>query len=109
MSDLAALSDRIEAVSTLYARRCDIRRDNDWYALKLQEEAGELVAEHLRLTGRGRQRGDTAAAGALKLADEAADLFAQLLLFCRHNDIDIEAALERKWFSHLEPAEGRDA
>jgi NTP pyrophosphatase (non-canonical NTP hydrolase) len=36
------------------------------------------------------------------MEDEAADLFAQVLLFCRHNGIDLEAALARKWFSHLD-------
>lgn len=33
--------------------------------------------------------------------EEAADVLAMLLLFARHNDIDLDAALERKWFSHL--------
>jgi NTP pyrophosphatase (non-canonical NTP hydrolase) len=27
----------------------------------------------------------------------------QLLTFALHNDIDLEAALERKWFKYLEP------
>ncbi|MDP1732440.1 MAG: hypothetical protein Q8L54_14960 [Devosia sp.] len=39
------------------------------------------------------------------LEDEAADLFAQLLLFCRHDQIDVEVALTRKWFTHLESAQ----
>lgn len=101
MASLAELSARIEEVSQLYAERCDIRRDDDWYALKLQEEAGELVAEYLRGSGRGRVGDRSAEQIQTALASEAADLFAQLLLFCRHNEIDIEAALERKWFSHL--------
>ena len=105
MSELGELDERIERVSVLYARRCAIRRDDDWYALKLQEELGELIAEHLRLSGRARLRGDEAEAMRTHLADEAADLFAQLLLFCRHNGIDIEAALARKWFVHLGDAE----
>jgi NTP pyrophosphatase (non-canonical NTP hydrolase) len=103
LAELGGLSERAEAVSRLYAERCGIRRDDDWYALKLQEEAGELVAEYLRLTGRGRHKGKSAAETAAGLADEAADLLAQLLLFCRHNRIDVEAALERKWFRYLDP------
>lgn len=101
MADIAELTERIEQVSAIYAERCAIRRDADWYALKLQEEAGELVAEYLRGSGRGRvgERSETAIRAALE--DEAADLLAQLLLFCRHNGIDVEAALERKWFAHL--------
>ena len=104
MANLSELTEKAEAVSRLYAERCDIRRDNDWYALKLQEEAGELVAEYLRSTGRGRQKGKSEAEIGTGLADEAADLLAQLLLFCRHNGIDVEAALARKWFRYLEPA-----
>ena len=100
MASIAELAARIEEVSQLYAARCDISRDDDWYALKLQEEAGELVAEHLRGSGRGRIGDRSDGQIRTALADEAADLFAQVLLFCRHNGIDVEA-LERKWFSHL--------
>ena len=101
MASIAELAARIEEVSQLYAARCDTSRDDDWYALKLQEEAGELVAEHLRGSGRGRIGDRSDGQIRTALADEAADLFAQVLLFCRHNGIDVEAALERKWFSHL--------
>ncbi|KQW81195.1 hypothetical protein ASC89_05040 [Devosia sp. Root413D1] len=101
MATITELTERVEQVSAIYAERCDIRRDADWYALKLQEEAGELVAEHLRSTGRGRAGERSAAAIRTALEDEAADLLAQVLLFCRHNQIDVEAALERKWFAHL--------
>jgi NTP pyrophosphatase (non-canonical NTP hydrolase) len=101
MATITELTERVEQVSAIYAQRCDIRRDADWYALKLQEEAGELVAEYLRGSGRGRvgERSDAAIREALE--NEAADLLAQVLLFCRHNGIDVEAALERKWFAHL--------
>ena len=109
MATLSDLAEKAERVSTLYAQRCGIRRDDDWFALKLQEEAGELVAEYLRSTGRGRMHGETEAQLSSNLADEAADLLAQLLLFCRHNGVNLEAALERKWFGHLkaddQPAE----
>jgi NTP pyrophosphatase (non-canonical NTP hydrolase) len=50
-----------------------------------------------RKPGGGRTEADLADAR----GDEAADLFAMLVLYCRHNGIDIEAALERKWFTHL--------
>jgi len=102
MADLAELSDKAERVSQVYAARNDIRRDDDWFVLKLQEEAGELVAEYLRGTGRGRVGARKPEAIRQALEDEAADLFAQLLLFARHNDIDLEQALQRKWFAWLE-------
>jgi NTP pyrophosphatase (non-canonical NTP hydrolase) len=93
----------VAGVSDIYAARTGVRRDQDWYALKLQEELGELTAEYLRLTGRGRLSGAAPEAVADALADEAADLLATLLLFARHNGIDLEAALARKWFKHLPP------
>lgn len=99
---LGELAESIEHVSVIYAERCDIRRDDDWFALKIQEEAGELVSEYLRSSGRGRVGERSAEAMRTALEDEAADLFAQLLLFCRHNGIDVEAALTRKWFKYLD-------
>ncbi|HEY4199741.1 MAG TPA: pyrophosphatase [Devosiaceae bacterium] len=96
------LSERIEQVSRGYARRCNIERNDDWFVLKLQEEAGELVSDYLRLTGRGRDKGLSADEVRANMADEAADLFAHVLLFCRHNGIDIESAVDRKWFRYLD-------
>jgi NTP pyrophosphatase (non-canonical NTP hydrolase) len=101
---LEDILNRVERVSDVYALRNGVERDDDWFALKLLEEAGELVAEHLRLTGRSRTKGLSEADIRLARDDEAADLLAMVLLYCRHNRIDIEAALERKWFRHLEPA-----
>jgi NTP pyrophosphatase (non-canonical NTP hydrolase) len=103
MATLADLTEKIERVSLVYSDRCNIRRNDDWFALKLQEEIGELIAEHLRLSARGRGGERSAEALRRALEDEAADVLAQLLLYCRHNAIDVEAALERKWFAHLQP------
>lgn len=102
---LDELTDKVERVSQMYAERCDIRRDDDWFALKLQEEAGELVAEYLRVSGRGRKSRQSPSQMRTALENEAADLFAQLLLFCRHHRIDVEAALARKWFKYLDDAQ----
>ena len=101
MRTLADWSARLAEVSDVYAERNDVRRDEDWYILKLQEELGELTAEYLRRTGRGRHKGADAAAIAEAMADEAADVLAMLLLFARRQDIDLEAALTRKWLAHL--------
>ncbi len=98
---LSQLTDLVSEVSDTYASRNDIARDNDWYLLKVQEELGELVAEYLKSTGRGRLKGADAGAIRHALEDEAADVLAMLLLFARNNDIDLEAALERKWFQYL--------
>lgn len=98
---LEELGDKVQRVSDIYARNCDIRRDDDWYVLKLQEELGELVAEFLRLSGRGRMKDMLPADARLALENEAADVLAMLLLFARNENIDLEAVLRRKWFAHL--------
>ncbi len=102
---LAELTADFESVSKIYAERCDIRRDDDWFVLKLQEELGELVQVHLKMTGRGRTEGATSGALRLQLEDEAADLLGQLLLLAHHSGIDLEAAADRKWFAYLKPSE----
>ena len=104
MSDFKTLTDPIQAVCDLYAERCDIRRDDDWYLLKIQEELGELVQAHLKLTGRGRTRGASEAELTRARADEAADLLCQVLLYCRRFDIDPDEAIQRKWLSWLDKA-----
>ncbi len=67
---LASLSDQVRAVSDIYAASFGIDRDGDWALLKLQEELGELVQAHLKLTGRA----DAAARAPEARADEAADV-----------------------------------
>lgn len=98
--DLKALQDDVLRISDIYAREHGIERDRDWALLKLQEELGELTAEHLRLSGRARGTAD-----ADKLADEAADVLGMLLIYCDRAGVDIEQAMRRKWLSWLERAE----
>jgi Predicted pyrophosphatase len=94
LSDLTASVLRI---SDIYAREHSIDRDRDWALLKLQEELGELTAEHLRMSGRAR-----GAADAGKLGDEAADVLGMLLIYCQMAGVDIEQAMQRKWLHWLE-------
>lgn len=99
--DLSELTSLVARVSDIYAERNDIARDDDWYMLKVQEELGELTAEYLRASGRGRLKGADADTVRTALEDEAADVLAMLLLFARNNGIDLDAALQRKWFKYL--------
>ncbi|MDO9609654.1 MAG: phosphoribosyl-ATP pyrophosphohydrolase [Brevundimonas sp.] len=85
-------------ISEIYAAEHRIDRDRDWALLKLQEELGELTAEHLRLSGRARGTPDAQALG-----DEAADVLGMLLIYCAGAGIDLEAAMRRKWMKWLEP------
>ena len=98
---LETLGELVARVSDTYAERCDIDRDRDWSALKLAEETGELVAANLKLTGRGRRARLSEAEMRQSLEDEAADVFAMLVLYCRENSIDLVDALDRKWFRYL--------
>ena len=95
--ELKALQADVLRISDIYAREHGIDRDRDWALLKLQEELGELTAEHLRMSGRAR-----GAADAGKLGDEAADVLGMLLIYCDRAGIDLEQAMQRKWLSWLE-------
>ncbi len=94
---LEDLADKFERASKIYAEANGLERDPDWFLLKLQEEMGELTQAWNRLTGRGRAKGRSADDMSRDLADETADLLGHILLFARRNEIDLEAAIERKW------------
>lgn len=96
---LAGLKADVLRISDLYASRHGIDRSGDWALLKLQEELGELTAEHLRADGRARGAADPEA-----LADEAADVLGMLLIYCDSAGVDLEQAMRRKWLRWLEPA-----
>lgn len=100
--DVKILSDDVVRISDIYAEAHSIDRDKagagDWALLKLQEELGELTAEHLRMSGRARGAADESALG-----DEAADVLGMLLIYCDRVGIDLNAAMRRKWLRWLEP------
>lgn len=102
------LSERIGEVGEIYARVHSIVRSPDWYLLKLTEELGELTAEHLLLAGQARPNPAGSGGTREALENEAADLFGQFVLYLRANEIDIEAAIERKWLRHLDAYRQRD-
>jgi NTP pyrophosphatase (non-canonical NTP hydrolase) len=94
---LKTLQADVLRISDIYAAEHGIERSADWALLKIQEELGELTAEHLRMSGRAR---GTADAG--KLGDEAADVLGMLLIYCDRAGIDLETAVERKWLKWLD-------
>ncbi len=99
--DLKDIQNKVVKVSDIYAKKCNINRDNDWYILKLQEEIGELTQIHLSNSSRGRNRGVVPEQLQTDFADELSDVIGQVLLIANHYNIDIEEALERKWFRYL--------
>ena len=96
--DLKDLQADVLRISDIYAAEHNIDRDRDWALLKLQEELGELTAEHLRVTGRARGAPDSQALG-----DEAADVLGMLLIYCARAGVDLNQAMQRKWLKWLEP------
>ena len=98
---LSELSEKVARISDLYAAEHGIDRSGDWAILKLQEELGELTAEHLRVSRRARGQADPKA-----LADEAADVLGMLLIYCDRAGIDIEQAMQDKRLHWLEPKTG---
>lgn len=95
------IQKKVCKVSNRYSKECNINRDDDWYILKLQEELGELIQSYLSLTQRGRNRGKTKTRITQDFGDELADVIGQVLLLADKHNIDIEEALERKWFKYL--------
>lgn len=95
--NLSELQADVLRISDLYAREHGIERSADWALLKVQEELGELTAEHLRMSGRARGQADAG-----KLGDEAADVLGMLLIYCDRAGIDLETAMQRKWLHWLQ-------
>lgn len=95
--DIRDLSDKVEEISQIYAKRFGIDRDADWFVFKLQEEMGELIQIYLMRTGRGRQKGRTAEDMKRDFDGEVADVLSHVLILAKHFDVDLEKAVEEKW------------
>jgi NTP pyrophosphatase (non-canonical NTP hydrolase) len=98
---LNEMADRIEQVANRYAREINVTRDDDWYVFKLQEELGELTQKFLMMSNRARQKGFTAPEIRQQFEDEVADTFSLIVLLARHFEVDLEQAVDRKWFKYL--------
>ena len=99
--NLNEISDRLGMVSDSYAEKFGIRRDDDWFVLKIQEELGELSAAYLKLTQRARTEQKSQNELDKNLREEIADVVAMTLLFAKHRGIDVEQAIKDKWFQYL--------
>lgn len=98
---LGEMAARIEEVATRYAREINITRDDDWYVFKLQEELGELTQKFLMMSGRARQKGYSTDEIRRQFEDEVADTFSLVILLAEHFGVDLEQAVDRKWFKYL--------
>lgn len=94
---LNELQSRFDQAALSY---CDIHgldRDSDWVMLKLLEEIGELTQIWNTKTGRGRDKGLSEVDLKTAMANEVADSLGMLLIIARQHDLDLTAAIARKW------------
>lgn len=106
---LKLLAAQFETASAGYADEHDIKRDRDWFVLKMHEEIGELTQVWNKLHGRARRKGRSEVELRQDLADEAADLFGHIVLFADQNGLDLHTAIKRKWkFYPCDNADGRE-
>ncbi len=99
--NLSEMASKLLEVSDIYADKFEIKRDPDWYLLKIQEELGELTSAHLKLTARARVGNSTKDELEKNLSDEIADVIAMTILYAKHKGIDVEDAIEKKWLKYL--------
>lgn len=97
-------ADRLRDLQARFDRAClsycDIHgldRDRDWVMLKLLEEIGELTQLWNSSTGRGRDKGLSEAELNRAMSDEVADSLGMLLIIAHEHDLDLTAAIKRKW------------
>ena len=95
--DIQTLTEEVEKVSQTYTKKFNIKRDNNWFVLKLQEELGELVQSYLRVEGQGRKKGKTEEELKADFAKEVADVFCHVLLLAKFNNIDLDKEIKEKW------------
>ncbi len=95
--DIKTLTDEVENISILYTNKFGIKRDSDWFILKLQEELGELTQSYLMMIGQARKKDKSDQEIVEDFHKEIADVFSHLLLLAKHHKIDLEKEVEEKW------------
>ena len=95
--DIKKLTDEVEKISLLYTNKYEIKRDSDWFILKLQEELGELIQCYLMMIGQARKKEKSEEELMQDFRKEVADVLAHVLLLAKHHKIDLEKEVEDKW------------
>lgn len=102
MKHLQELHKKTETIMGMYSEEFpEVKVDRDYYPFKITEEWGECMQAYLMYTDRGRQKGKSKEEIKEMLEAEIADVFGFLLLFAQKEGIDLEEALEKKWFKRL--------
>ncbi len=94
------LEKKIEAVSRLYSKKYKIKREQNWFLLKLQEEVGELTQSYLMLKGKARTKNKSEDELKTDFEKELADVFCHVLLLARSHNVNIEKAVKEKWLTY---------
>ena len=90
----------ILACADRYSARHKVALDKEFVLLKLVEEMGEFSQAVLTHAGKCRvEKRIPRATAHAHMAEELADVVGMAVLAARTLDIDLEAALEEKWFS----------
>ncbi len=95
--DIKTITNEVEKISVLYTNKFGIKRDSDWFILKLQEELGELIQSYLMMIGQARKKDKSDKELAQDFRKEVADVFSHVLLLAKHHKIDLEKEVEEKW------------
>ena len=80
-----------------YAEKFQIRRYDEFYLLKMQEELGELSRAFLELRGSEKQRKTSPDELKKKFAADIAVLVGNALILAHHFDVDLEATIKEKF------------
>lgn len=84
-----------------YCRKVGIKRDADAYSKKMGEEYGEVMHAWSSLCGERQSDGLTEEEMRVDLADQLIDVFMQVMSMSRAADVDLVAAIERKYLGFL--------
>ena len=102
MTQLKTLTEKAKTIMTMYGEEFpEVQVDRDYYPFKISEEWGECMQAYLMYTDRGRQKGKTKEDIKEMFEQEIGDVFGFLLLFAEREGVDLEQALEKKWFKRL--------
>lgn len=96
------LHKKVKQIMGMYSEEYpEVTVDRDYFPFKVSEEWGECLQAYLMLTDRGRQKGKSKEEIKGMLEEEMADVLGFLLLFADSEGIDLEQALQKKWFKRL--------
>lgn len=99
--NLTKISTDLAKVSDQYAKKFSIKRNADWYILKLQEELGELIQSYLMMSKQARTKGKDDKELRDEFNKEVADVFGMVLLLARFHKVDLEKEVDEKWLKWI--------